>query len=230
MSRSYTSVRARPARAAVDVFEALTAVVDPESEVPITELGLVGPVVVDAHGLVVRLRLPVAFCSRRFAYLVVADAVDALDLVDGVGPVRVVVDQHRFSAEINAGLAAEADGSDVRSTFLKNAHRAAMERSVAEHLKTAGAEPDRLGTLTLRDIRHEKYTAALIRRRGALGLSICPNSRVIVDESSANSRIVPAQQPPIHTLERTTSWPKNCGSTPKPAHFSNKESTHLPMR
>ncbi|SNS44957.1 hypothetical protein [Rhodococcoides kyotonense] len=70
----------------------------------------------------------------------------------------------------------------TRDMFLRNAHRAAMERSIAAHLDRTGEGVERIPTLTLRDVRHESHTTTLLQRRSALGLSICPNSRIFVDE------------------------------------------------
>lgn len=190
----------------LEVVDALATVTDPELDQPITELGFVRSVVLDDDGVVVRLRLPTAFCSPNFAYLMASDAVDALRLVEGIGKVRVLLDDHHDSDKINAGLAADAGyrgtfGSEaedslveLRETFRQKAHIAALERSIAAHLKNTGESVDRIHTLTLRDLRNEKHTMALLRRRIAIGLSICPNSLVFVDESG---KPIPREQIPI---------------------------------
>jgi hypothetical protein len=41
---------------------------------------------------------------------------------------------------------------------------------------------DRIRRLTLRDLPEGKAKVALLRRRFAIGLSNCPNSRVLVDD------------------------------------------------
>ncbi|WP_338889449.1 iron-sulfur cluster assembly protein [Rhodococcus sovatensis] len=178
----------------VDVVEALATVTDPELDEPITDLGFVRSVTLDDDGVEVHLRLPTAFCSPNFAYLMASDSLDALRLVEGIGKVRVLLDDHHDSAKINIGLAADAGyrgtfGSEaedsleeLRSVFLRKAHLAAMERSITAHLAQTGEGVERIHTLTLRDIRSERHTTALLRRRSAIGLSICPNSRVFVDE------------------------------------------------
>lgn len=178
----------------VDVIDALATVTDPELDEPITELGFVRSVTLDDDGVEVHLRLPTAFCSPNFAYLMASDSLDALRLVEGIGTVRVLLDDHHDSDKINIGLAAdagyrgtfgsEADDSleELRGVFLRKAHLAAMERSIAAHLAQTGEGVERIHSLTLRDIRSERHTTALLRRRSAIGLSICPNSRVFVDE------------------------------------------------
>ena len=68
---------------------ALTTVRDPELDEPITSLGFVASCVVSCEGrAVVRLRLPTYFCAPNFAYLMVADAYDAVIDVPGVYPPR----------------------------------------------------------------------------------------------------------------------------------------------
>ena len=60
---------------------ALDAVVDPELDEPITDLGFVRSLVVTrpaACDVKVHLRLPTSFCSPNFAYLMASDAKDAL--------------------------------------------------------------------------------------------------------------------------------------------------------
>jgi metal-sulfur cluster biosynthetic enzyme len=190
----------------VDVLDALATVTDPELDEPITDLGFVRSVILDEDGVEVHLRLPTAFCSPNFAYLMASDSVDALRCVEGIGRVNVMLDDHHDSDKINAGLAAdagyrgtfgsEADDSldQLREIFLEKAHLAAVERSITAYLARTGEGIDRIHTLTLRDIRSDRYTTALLRRRSAIGLSICPNSRVFVDE---NGKPIPPEQIPL---------------------------------
>ena len=58
---------------------------DPELDEPITSLGFVASCAVSAAGdAQVRLRLPTYFCAPNFAYLMVADAYDAVAALPGV--------------------------------------------------------------------------------------------------------------------------------------------------
>jgi metal-sulfur cluster biosynthetic enzyme len=177
-----------------EILAALDTVTDPELDQPITELGFVRSVSVDDEGVTVHLRLPTAFCSPNFAYLMASDAQDALRAMDGVGEVHVLLDDHHDSDKINAGLAAEAGyrgtfGSEaqdsldeLRKTFLRKAHTAAMERAVTALLNRGGVRADDIGRLTLRDLPDGREKSALLRRRFSLGLSVCPNGRVVVDD------------------------------------------------
>lgn len=177
-----------------EIVAALATVSDPELDQPITDLGFVRSITLDDHGVIVRLRLPTAFCAPNFAYLMASDAQDALRMVENLGTVHVLLDDHHDSQKINAGLAAnagyrgtfgdEASDSlaDLRRTFLRKAHAAAMERCVAAHLKESDLRLDEIFRLTLRDLAAGKDKTALLRRRVDVGLSICPSSRVVVDD------------------------------------------------
>ena len=177
-----------------EIIAALATVTDPELDQPLTDLGFVRSVAIEDNGVTVHLRLPTAFCSPNFAYLMASDAMDALRSVDDIGQVRVLLDDHHDSAKINAGLAAdagytgtfgsEADDSldELRTTFLRKAHTAAMERAVTTLLNRGLVDADAIYRLTLSDLPAGGEKAALLRRRFALGLSTCPNGRVVVDD------------------------------------------------
>jgi metal-sulfur cluster biosynthetic enzyme len=187
------------------VLEALSTVMDPELDEAITDLGFVRSVLLADDGVTVHLRLPTAFCSPNFAYLMASDALDALRLVDGAGEVRVLLDDHHDSDKINAGLAADAGyvgtfGSEaeeslleLRNTFRAKAHAAAMERCVEAYLKRTGLGANEIYRLTLGDLPAGKDKAALLRRRMNIGLSVCPASRVFVDDKG--QRIPPDSVP-----------------------------------
>ena len=189
-----------------DILGALSTVMDPELDQAITDLGFVRSVVIEDHGVSVHLRLPTAFCSPNFAYLMASDSLDALRLVEDIGEVRVFLDDHHDSDKINAGLAAdagyvgtfgaEAEKSlhELRRTFRAKAHMAAMERCVEAYLKRTDLGANEIYRLTLSDLPPGQEKAALLRRRLDLGLSICPASRVFVDD---NGQRIPAESVPI---------------------------------
>lgn len=62
------------------------------------------------------------------------------------------------------------------------AHTAAVERAVQPIVRQSPMDADRIRRLTLRDLPEGEAKIALLRRRFALGLSNCPNSRVLVDD------------------------------------------------
>lgn len=176
------------------VMEALATVRDPELDEPITDLGFVRSVTLDDDGVEVHLRLPTSFCSPNFAYLMASDSLDALGRTHGQGRVRVFLDDHHDSDKINAGLAAGAgyrgtfgvealDSLDeLRLTFLRKAHTAAMERCVARLLQTSEWTLEEITHLMLLDLPSSGEKEALLRRRLEIGLGIGPHDRVLVDD------------------------------------------------
>jgi len=114
--------------------------------------------------------------------------------LDEVGDVRVLLDDHHDSDKINSGLAADAgylgtfgveaeEGlTELRDVFWRKAHAAAMERAIGSLLRDKPMDAEQIGHLLLRDLPEGKPKVALLRRRFAIGLSNCPNSRVLVDD------------------------------------------------
>jgi metal-sulfur cluster biosynthetic enzyme len=87
------------------VLGALGTVYDPELDEPITALRFVSSCEVSAAGDVdVRLRLPTPQCAPNFAYLMAADARDAVRRLPQVGEVTVVLEDHYTGEEINAAV------------------------------------------------------------------------------------------------------------------------------
>lgn len=188
-----------------EVVAALSTVLDPELDEPITDLGFVRSVLIDDAGVTVHLRLPTSFCSPNFAYLMCSDSVDALRQVDSVGQVRVLLDDHHDSEKINAGLAADAGYlgtfgteaveslDELRLIFQRKAHTAAVERCVADRLKNSGLELEDVYRLRLRNLPAGPFKEALLRRRAAIGLSIGVDEQVFVDEHG--TPVAPADIP-----------------------------------
>jgi metal-sulfur cluster biosynthetic enzyme len=185
-------------------YDALHVVLDPELDEPITDLGFVRSLAVADGRVEVHLRLPTSFCSPNFAYLMASDTKDVLTALPWTRAVVVELDDHHDSGLINAGLAAdagyvgtfghEAERSldELRETFRRKAHTAAMERCLTGLLR---AEPDReveaLGAVTLLDLPAGREREALLRRRYALGLSLAPTSLAMVDHTGASYDDVP---------------------------------------
>ena len=180
-----------------DVAAALGTVIDPELDEPITDLGFVTDQRIDGREVAVRLRLPTAFCSPSFAYLMVSDAQDALSAIDWVQDVTVTLEDHHDADRINRGVAAglgfagtypgEAAGEldALRRTFRVKAHTAFIERvcmiMVREHHWTVGD----LGSLRIADLPAGRPSDGLRRRRADLGLPSDPDDLVMVDEFGA---------------------------------------------
>lgn len=177
------------------VLRALDAVIDPELDEPITDLGFVHTVDVTADGdVTVHLRLPTSFCSPNFAYLMASDSKDVLAALDWTRHVTVELDDHHDSAIINAGLAAdagyrgtfqheaEASLDDLRETFRRKAHTAAMERCLTALLRADRTRTEAsIGSVRLGDLPDDDATASLLKRRAGIGLSTAPDQLVMVD-------------------------------------------------
>jgi metal-sulfur cluster biosynthetic enzyme len=176
------------------VTAALSTVRDPELDESIVDLGFVTETsVVDCHAEV-RLRLPTYFCAPNFAYLMVADAYDAVMSVAGIDTASIVLEEHFASAEINAGVAAgsgfvdsfpgeaAAELNDLRLTFQRKAHTACLERACAGLLKN-GWTVERLSEARLSDLPDGPERSSLLRRRSDIGLSLAADSTMFVDDA-----------------------------------------------
>jgi metal-sulfur cluster biosynthetic enzyme len=183
---------AQPARVPA-VLSALAAVRDPELDQPITTLGFVASAVVSAEGdAQVRLRLPTYFCAPNFAFLMVADAYDAVSAVDGVRTVQVVLDDHFAAEAINGGVAARAgfarsfegqaagELDQLRTDFLRKAVMAGTDQ-VCRPLLTSGTEPAALARMTLGQVPPSPALGRLRQRRAELGLPAGQEARLVID-------------------------------------------------
>jgi metal-sulfur cluster biosynthetic enzyme len=182
-------------RAVDQVMEALGTVRDPELDEPVTVLGFVASAVVSCDGVAtVHLRLPTYFCAPNFAFLMVADAYDAVSAVAGVTRAEVVLDDHFASDQINAGVAARAGfvgsfGAEaaaeldtLRADFLRKAVLAGTDR-VCRPLLAAGRSPEELSRLTLGDVPSAD-TDRLRARRAELGLPAGDDAPLLVDPAT----------------------------------------------
>src|SRR6202042_1505245 len=146
------------------VLAALETVRDPELDEPVTSLGFVASCTVSPDGdAQVRLRLPTYFCAPNFAFLMVADAYDAVTALPGVRRAEIVLEDHFAATAINDGVAARAgfvttfDGEAVseldglRADFLRKAVLAGTDQ-VCRPLLAAGADLARLQRLTLGEV------------------------------------------------------------------------------
>jgi metal-sulfur cluster biosynthetic enzyme len=175
------------------VYAALGTVRDPELDQPVTTLGFVSSCTVSPQGSAqVRLRLPTYFCAPNFAFLMVADAYDAVTGVPGVQSAELILDDHFASDAINAGVAARAgfvasfDGEatdeldNLRATFLRKAVLAGTDL-VCRPLVAAGRTPAELAALTLGDVPSSPELTRLRRRRADLGLPADDAAPLLID-------------------------------------------------
>jgi metal-sulfur cluster biosynthetic enzyme len=204
MSLDHAPAPVTPLDAAV--WAALGTVRDPELDAPITDLGFVSEAVVTCGVARVRILLPTYFCAPNFAYLMIADAYDALAAVPGVHTVDLRLEDHFAAEEINAGVSAGGgfagtfpgeteppghpgdDLAELRQTFRRKAHAACLERA-CRSLLDAGWEIEALGGVRLADLPDCVERTSLLRRRAELGLPTAPGDPLLVDEQG---RPVPA--------------------------------------
>jgi metal-sulfur cluster biosynthetic enzyme len=175
------------------LLEALATVRDPELDEPITALGFVSSCEVSADGdAQVRLRLPTYFCAPNFAFLMVADAYDAVAAMPGVRHTEVVLEDHFASDAINGGVAAHAgfaqsfDGEaigelhDLRADFLRKAVMAGTDQ-VCRPLLAAGTDPAQLRGMVLGEMPPSPALDRLRQRRAELGLPAGDDAPLLID-------------------------------------------------
>jgi metal-sulfur cluster biosynthetic enzyme len=190
------------------LLAALETVRDPELDQPITSLGFVASCTVSPDGdAEIRLRLPTYFCAPNFAYLMVADAYDAVSVLPGVRQTSVVLEDHFASDAINDGVAAQAgfvrsfDGEAVselhglRADFLRKAVMAGTDQ-VCRPLLTAGTDPAALLAMTLGDVPPSRALARLRQRRADLGLPAGDDAPLLIDPVTGAS--VSGDALPLH--------------------------------
>jgi metal-sulfur cluster biosynthetic enzyme len=179
-----------------ELLRALETVRDPELDEPITSLGFVASCTVSPAGdAQVRLRLPTYFCAPNFAFLMVADAYDAVSALPGVRNTEVVLEDHFASDAINGGIAAQAgfaqtfDGEAVgelgqlRADFLRKAVMAGTDQ-VCRPLLAAGTDPAALLAMTLGELPPSRPLSRLRERRAELGLPAGDGAPLLIDPAT----------------------------------------------
>jgi metal-sulfur cluster biosynthetic enzyme len=175
------------------LLAALETVRDPELDEPITSLGFVASCTVSQDGDVqVRLRLPTYFCAPNFAYLMVADAYDAVSATAGVRSTEIVLEDHFAAHAINDGVAARAgfarsfggeavgELDELRADFLRKAVMAGTDQ-VCRPLLASGVTPAHLAGLTLGETPPTAARERLRQRRRELGLPAGDDAWLLID-------------------------------------------------
>jgi len=181
----------KPTEAAV--LDALSGVRDPELDEPITDLKFVADLRVAEDAVDVRLRLPTPFCAPNFAYLMVADAKDAVLSVPGVQRARVTLDDHHASDEINAGMtyergfegtfAGETEGEsldELRAIFRRKAFISRQEK-LCRTLLATGYSAAELAQTRLGEVPASEAKDKYLIRREELGLDASAEAPLVVD-------------------------------------------------
>ncbi|SEA51264.1 iron-sulfur cluster assembly protein [Rubrimonas cliftonensis] len=152
-----------------EVWRALDAVTDPELDEPLTEMGFIEAVEVDAAGgVTVRFRLPTYWCSPNFAFLMAEGIREAVAGLGWPASIAVRLEDHLCAAEMNAAVDAgrsfaealaefgqteaggggAADLAEVREKFERKAFEKRQE-AVLLGLRARGFTPADLAAMTL---------------------------------------------------------------------------------
>ena len=174
------------------VLEALGTVYDPELDEPITSLRFVTSCEVSADGDVdVRLRLPTPQCAPNFAYLMAADARDAVRRLPEVRDVTVVLEDHYTGDEINAAVGrgegfaeafpgeTEGELDALRELFQRKA-LVARESRVCEQLLAAGATPEEVTAQRVADLPDDPEARRCVALRRQLGIPAADDAPAFV--------------------------------------------------
>jgi metal-sulfur cluster biosynthetic enzyme len=172
-----------------EVLDALSGVRDPELDEPVTDLGFVSNLEIEGDAVSVRLRLPTFFCAPNFAYLMVADAREAVLSVPGVRRVSVVLDDHYASEELNAGGAFdeafpdETEGPDLEElrTVFRRKSFVSRQEQLCRALLSEGRSPLELAAMRLEDLPPSQDLDKYLERRRELGLDLSEGAPLLVD-------------------------------------------------
>jgi metal-sulfur cluster biosynthetic enzyme len=173
------------------VLDALAGVRDPELDEPLTDLGFVTDVAIDGGAVAVRLRLPTYFCAPNFAYLMVDDARAAVQALDGAADVRVELEDHFASSEINDAVREErgfggafpdeTEGGleSLRTLFERKAFTARQGR-LCEQMLASGRELHELAAMRLAELPAGPDRDRCVELRAALGLAVADDAPAFV--------------------------------------------------
>ncbi len=175
------------------VLAALDGVIDPELDEPITTLRFVSSVDVTPGGDVeVMLRLPTPQCAPNLAFLMAADARDAVRRLPEVRGVTVHLEDHYTGQEINAALSrgegftgafpGETDDDDLgalRELFQRKALNARQAR-ICRALLDGGAAAEEVVALSVADLPDGPDIQRCLTLRSELGVVCEPGSPAFV--------------------------------------------------
>ncbi len=190
-----TVASSSPAEAGIRerVLRALDAVIDPELDEPITSLRFVSSCEVSPDGDVeVVLRLPTPQCAPNFAFLMAADARNAVRRLPGVGQVTITLHDHYTADEINAALSGgqgftgafpgETDDDDLgalRELFQRKA-LTARQAAVYESMLAGGADAGQVATAVVADLPDNAAARRCLALREQLGIDTAPDAPAFV--------------------------------------------------
>jgi len=175
------------------VIDALAEVYDPELDEPITSLRFVSSCEVSPEGDVeVVLRLPTPQCAPNFAFLMAADARNAVRRLPGIGRVTVTLDDHYTADEINAAIGGgrgftrafpgETDDDDLgalRELFQRKA-LVARQAVVCEAMMAGGADAVEVASAVVADLPGNAVVRRCLALRDQLGIASGPGAPAFV--------------------------------------------------
>jgi metal-sulfur cluster biosynthetic enzyme len=180
------------------VLDALGTVYDPELDEPITSLRFVTACDVSADGdVAVRLRLPTPQCAPNFAFLMAADARNAVRRLPEVRDVTVLLEDHYTGDEINAAVGSGAEFAQafpgetegeldaLRELFRRKALVARQAR-LCEALLARGATVEEVAALRVADLPDDPDARRCVELRRHLG---------IATEAGAAAFVLPGGEP-----------------------------------
>ena len=175
----------------------LAAVLDPELDEPILELGFVRELRVEGGRAEIVLQLPTSWCAVNFAWLMASDVRAAALATTGIRAVTIRLGDHCAAAEIEAAVNAgrafadafpgEAGGglAALRHTFLRKGFLARQERLLRQ-LRDAGLSSTQIGALRVGDLSEPADPLRrYMQRRRELGLDCGAQASLIVDLDGA---------------------------------------------
>lgn len=164
-----------------EVLDALAGVRDPELDEPLTDLGFVARVRIEAARVEVGLRLPTYFCAPNFAWLMVDDARSAVLALDGVEEAEVRLGDHFAAEEINGAASVELHGemTELRDVFVRKAFVARQAR-LCDALLGNGWTLGRLATCCLSSLEPGPELARCVELREQLGIDASPEAPAFV--------------------------------------------------
>lgn len=145
-----------------EVWRVLDRVADPELDEPITAMGFVETVRVEARTATVVFRLPTYWCSPNFAFLMAEGIRREVDALSWVDRVTVRLEDHMHAAEVNDAVnggrsfseafAALCDGDDLDALRLKFEVKAFQRRqeAVLLRLRALGYSDAEIVAMTVR--------------------------------------------------------------------------------
>jgi metal-sulfur cluster biosynthetic enzyme len=175
------------------VLGALSGVRDPELDEPITDLKFVADLRVAGDAVDVRLRLPTPFCAPNFAYLMVADAKEAVLSVPGVREARISLDGHYASEEINVSMVedrgfegtfpgdTEGESLDELRAIFRRKSFVSRQEKICRSLLAEGYSSEELAEMRLEEVPASEEFEKYLSRREELGLDVSAEAPFVVD-------------------------------------------------